>query len=211
MISLDVRYFDEIIADLRYAKEFKTPLVLFTSSGMAIGLGEEMSFIKTEIGIQRECYMRNYIIETKALASLLKELDNQVGLKFDFKPSFLEIDNPLNSIGISIASSYTEYNVKMFLCEASTFKEVYSIQYKKDSDFMTDMKKLHADEGAVNLFVDHKYYLPMHKKILSYTATDDVYLTILDNGIAPYFFARFDILNKKKATNFNIYIKALKV
>ena len=211
MISLDVRYFNEIIADLRYAKEFKTPLVLFTSTGMAIGLGEEMSFVKTEIGIQHECYMRNYIIETKALASFLKELDNQVGLKFDFKPNFLEIDNPLNSIGISIAPSYTEYNVKAFLYEASTFQEVYAMQYKKDNPFMVDMKKLHADEGAVNLFISNRYYLPMHKKILSYTATDDVYLTILDKPESAYFFARFDVINKKKNTNFNIYIKALKV
>ena len=215
MNSLEIEAFnyDTIRADFEYAKGFKSPYVLFTSNGQCIGIGDNESYIKTEIGINKECSFRNIILETKTFNKALKEIDAAIlqslysvkdfPLKIKF-PSGLEILKGLSPM-------YTEMNITSMILECESFTQVYKDSLNKDSEWYNDYKNLHADEGTINLIVKDKYLVPIHKRILNITSTDKVDIEVLDREGCPYFYMRIYISSGKKGFTYCTYLKGLKV
>ena len=212
MNSTTFEHFNKILGDLNYAKDFKCPYVLFTSNGQAIGLGEGLFFMKTELNIQRDCVLRNMIVTCKDIASYMKAVVPDQSIPDEsiiFKINPVSMENVFGSIGTSIAPSYTENIIKNALVEAESMPAVYSQAFTKEDQFMIDMKALKSDGGNVTMNIDNRYFIMVHKKILNYKAADRVSIEILDGGVPEYFFTRYIIEGKQ--TLFNVYVRTLKV
>lgn len=214
MNSQKLELFNEQLADLAYAKDFKCPYVLFTSNGQAIGCGEGGFFMKTEVDRQRICSFRDIMIETKSIASYLKAvafqlLEPNMADAYLFKKSPTSIFNVFGEIPTVMTPSYHETRLKGALLEAESFREVYTEDLSKDSPFMVELKSLKTDEGCVTLKINNKYIVMVHKKILSFKAAEQLSISILDEEAAPYYFARFE--TKGKGYCYNTYLRLLNV
>jgi hypothetical protein len=211
MISTASEHFDEIIADLKYAKEFKTPYVLFTTNGQCIGYGESFSYMKTEIQLMKECYLRGVILETKKFARIIKAIEENPQ-RFDFTQIPLKWTTPLEGIDITLGLSpnYVEYNAICMMKEVDSLKQETRYVIDKTDEFMENYKNLKADDGVVNLTIEDRWFIPLHKKIVPIVSTDKVEVEIRSNDTIPYFYALVYVTSKKGFI-YCIYIKLLKV
>lgn len=211
---------ENILSDFKYAKEFKTPLVLFTESHQVIGLGEFMSYVKIETNKQLQSFLSNTIVETKNFAKLFKAISKQ-----DLNTRiFYNGRNPMNlcttkqlSIGLGIAVEQVTYSIlNLFKDIKSNFAPVY-IYDLTNGDFLNSLKKLKIDEGSIDLPIHTKdhgdWIIPMTKKMLPVVATDKVSVELLIHKTNPnnlYAYICFLVVTKDKFV-FETYFKILKV
>lgn len=211
MISTTSEHFNEIIADLRYAKEFKTPYVLFTTDGQCIGYGESFSYIKCELTRGTDCYLRGVILETKKFAKLLKEVDENPQA-FDIEQVPLKWITPIDGVNMTLGLSpnYIEYHIKQVLEEIRTMPPDEGMVLDKTDEFMEKYKALKADDGVVNLTMYDKYFIPLHKKLVPIVSTDNVRVSIRTRDELCYFYTLIYVTSKKGFVHL-ITIKLLKV
>ena len=209
-IMLTSEYFDQIISDLEYVKEFKTPYILFTSKKQIIGLGEGMSYLKIELGIDHPCYLSDMLIETKSLAKILKKVKEE-SLTFDFIINPLMITTPIDvSIATGLAPKYIETGVIKFFEDFNRESYIVTEEIKlNDTPYWNMLKKLKAEEGIINMPLDD-ILIPLNKKLLPVVATDIVQVQGYKSVFGNYHYIIFKTTTKT-GYRFETYIKVLKV
>ena len=209
-----------IISDFKYAKEFKTPLVLFTKEHEVIGLGEFMSYIKIETNKQLQSFLSNILVETKNFAKLFKniskpDLDSRI---------FYNGRNPMTlcttkdvQIGLGIGTEQLTSSVYRVLTEINSNFEVVWDEDITKGEYLTQLRKLKTEEGSLNFIIHSNtagdWIIPMTKKMLPVVLTDKVYVELLQhksNHSCLYSYIRF-ITRTKDGLIFETYFKILRV
>lgn len=207
---LESKYSDAIMADLEYVKEFKTPLVLFTSKGQAIGLGESMSYIKIEIGLDKICHLKNIIIETKSIAKLLKK-EKEEKMRFGFLSNPLAIETEYDiTIATGLAPGFVENGIMKFLDDFN--RGAFIVTEKvllNDTKYWNELKALKAENGILNMVLED-IIIPLNKKLLPTVTTDKVEVQGFKSIQGNYAYVIFKTISKK-GLMFETYIKILKV
>lgn len=208
--TLTSEYFNQIISDLEYVKEFKTPYILFTSKRQIIGFGEGMSYLKINLGFDYQPYLSDMIIETKSLAKIIKKAKEE-SLPFDFIINPLMINTSVDiSIATGLAPKYIETGVVKFFEDFN--REAYIVTEEvvlNDTSIWNSLKKLKADEGIINMQLDD-ILIPLNKKLLPIIATDIVKVQGYKSVFGNYYYVIFKTITKT-GYQFETYIKVLKV
>ena len=199
---------ESIINDFKYAKEFKTPWVLFTQTHEVIGLGEFMSFLS------------NIIVETKSFAKLFKAIPKQELNSRIFyngrNPMQLNTTKDLQ-IMLGIAPEQVTFSIQKLF---NDINDNFVIVWEKDltqNRFLIDLNKLKTEEGAINFNIhttnNGDWLIPMTKKMLPVLKSDIILAQLLIHKSNPYnlyAYTRF-VVQTKSGFIFETYFKILKV
>ena len=201
-------HFDKMfIEDISYAKEFKSPVVLFMADGSCVGLGDDYSYAKIETGFQKKARTLFQIgLETKSFAKIIKG-QNESG-SLDLIDTPLYIKTPYADIKKLPGVQELQFGVSNFITQSLAIPIIY--QGSLDIDFSTAFKNLKADEGGMPYVIANRFYIILHKRILSYIASDKVYVNIRYIQGQPSFICEFMIVTKKGFI-FNEFIRGLMV
>ena len=201
-------HFDKMfIEDISYAKEFKSPIVLFMPDGSCVGLGDSYSYAKTETGLQKKSRTLFQIgLESKSFAKVIKGQNETGSLGLIDTP--LYIKTPYGDIKKLPGVQELVFSVGNFITQSLATPITY--QGSLDIEFISAFKTLKADEGGMPYVIDGKYYIILHKRLLSYIASDKVYVNIRYVQGQPSFVCEFMIV-KKNGFIFNEFIRGLMV
>lgn len=209
-----------IISDFKYAKEFKTPLVLFTDAHEVIGLGEFMTYIKIETNKQLQSYLSNVLVDTKNFAKLFKRVTKQdLDTRIFYQgrsPMHLDTTKELQ-IGLGIGTEQLTTSVYSILNEInSNFEVIWNGDITK-GQYLKQLRGLKIDDGSINFNIHSDiagdWMIPMTKKMLPIVTSDKVYMELLHhktNSSCIYSYIRF-IVHTKDDLVFETYFKILKV
>lgn len=210
----------EIVSDFKYAKEFKTPLVLFTDSHEVIGLGEFMSYIKIETNKRLQSFLSNTIVETKNFAKLFKVItkaDLETRVFYNGRNPMQLLTTKELQLTLGIAPEHLTSSIHQLLDHIhSDFTQVWSGELTKGS-LLASLSKLKIEDGSINFKIHTQYdgdwLIPMTKKMLPVLTTDKVTAELLrhkTNLQNLYAYIRF-IVETKSGFVFETYFKILKV
>ena len=198
------RRFDLIIEDLEFAKQIKSPLVLFTSDGRCVGLEENLFYIRTA-QFSRPTELRSVIVYTKDIASYVKAVDrNIIGhlkdyeLEFKYTPTLMS--NIFGSIGLSIAPNYYESYSNSVLNNIYQVPISNSITFDINSDIGKEINDMTALDANVKIKIDPKHVMFINKRLLPIKKSDTVTIHIRDYNNGSYV-SQLDIINNKCSTS----------
>lgn len=203
--------FDLVLEDLRYAKEFKTHSVLFTTEHSVIGLGEAGSYFRIEGELLKRSYLSDMIIETKSIQAVLKAADAGLLGQFIINPLMLTDTNGL----VSIASGLHPQWIETMIYKSQRWCTPFTQLYEEDitnTDEVKALRKLKADEGNILLkrMIDDKpHIIPMNKKFIPLLAGDRLRIRVFDETYATFYVCF--ITETKNERKFFTYIRCLRV
>lgn len=210
--------FDILIEDLEYIKSFKCPSILFMDTGYPVGLGEMMSYIRTEIGINRNCIINNAIIETKNIGDIIKGYsnrdDNSNWIGEWINPTTISFGGRYELV-TGISPNYIRCGIERVFDEISGMSVIYEEDLTK-SDILATVKKMKVDDGLVNYPIitsQGSWFIPMNKKYFPMVAGDKLILNVLQHNNfvhMGYHYIIFRVI-KKNGLVFDTILKILDV